>query len=172
MLSNPQLAFVPLDSPDTMVGTMLGDVAFQVQIGGPPDEENPPPVQIFTERGKMVNRQRQEAQNTTISAVIVLSIYPLRQKRITLERSVREKALGRRLTSEEWEQVVDSCVVSEEHQPVRVAVYENPYARMPLSRELFSGPFDERYGSDGDDLCWIYVGEDLRRLEDELTGKC
>jgi hypothetical protein len=28
---------------------------------------------------------------------------------------------------------------------VRVVVYENPFARIPFSRDLFRGPFDERW---------------------------
>ena len=33
---------------------------------------------------------------------------------------------------------------------MRVVVYENPYARIPLAREIFVGPYDERYGPEGD----------------------
>lgn len=47
-----------------------------------------------------------------------------------------------------------------------VIVWENAYARIPLSRELFTGPFDERWGLDGTDLASIYCGERLAELPD------
>jgi hypothetical protein len=37
-------------------------------------------------------------------------------------------------------------------------VWENVYARVPLPRDLFNGPCDERYGLDGGDITRIFCG--------------
>jgi hypothetical protein len=50
---------------------------------------------------------------------------------------------------------------------IRGIVYENPYARIPLSRELFKGPFDERFGPDGDHIVRLYAREEVLKIETE-----
>ena len=54
---------------------------------------------------------------------------------------------------------------------VRVYVYENPYARIPLGRDLFSGPFDQRWGTEGGLIKRVYVGPEVARFEAELGDK-
>ncbi len=167
VLANPNYAFVDLDSPAIVLGTMLGNLGFTVRLGVPPGRENRP-VQIFTKGGKMVNDKRQIPQNTTISSIVVLGRYPLRQKRITVAVNDRVAELGRRLTWDELYTVIDACPISEADQPLKVTVYENPYARIPLTRDLFLAPFDERWGVDGEYIRRVYVGDGLGRIEKEL----
>ncbi|MGD1093669.1 MAG: hypothetical protein ABSB35_16980 [Bryobacteraceae bacterium] len=52
---------------------------------------------------------------------------------------------------------------------VRVAVYENPFARIPLIRELFQGPFDERWCADNGFMRRVFVGEEIARSEASLN---
>jgi hypothetical protein len=51
---------------------------------------------------------------------------------------------------------------------VRVVVYENPFARIPFSKDLFRGTFDERWGVDGDFMRRVYVGSEVVAIESVL----
>jgi hypothetical protein len=46
-------------------------------------------------------------------------------------------------------------------------VYENPHAAVKLPRELFSGPYDERWGRmENESLIGrVFTGPDLQKLE-------
>jgi len=50
---------------------------------------------------------------------------------------------------------------------LRVVVFENPYSRISLPRELFTGPFDERFGPEGDNIVRCYAGGGILRVEEE-----
>jgi hypothetical protein len=53
----------------------------------------------------------------------------------------------------------------------RLIVHENPYASRPLSGELFSGPYDVRYGVDNDGyISRIFVGDQLHAVETLSSG--
>jgi hypothetical protein len=166
VLANPNNAFVHLD-PHVIQGAMLGNVGFQVQVGVRPDEGHPI-EQVFTGGGKMINYKRQEPQNTTINAIVVLGRYPLREKRIRMAIREHQKELGRETTLEEDLSFYDALPDAPELHPVRVMVHENPFARIPLSRDLFQGPFDERWGVDGIHIRRIYVGWEIGAVEAAL----
>src|SRR5258706_11414363 len=50
---------------------------------------------------------------------------------------------------------------------LRTMVYENPYAVVPLPRDLFNGPYDERWGPIENQalIGRIFTGPDLLKLE-------
>lgn len=52
---------------------------------------------------------------------------------------------------------------------IRVRTHENPYAKVPLDRRLFLGPFDERYGEIEDTGRWgrVYVGRGVAEFEEK-----
>ena len=53
---------------------------------------------------------------------------------------------------------------------LRARVYENPFAVVALSKAFGLGPWDQRFGPDGERLRRLYVGERLAQLEaDETT---
>jgi hypothetical protein len=167
VLANPKEAFVSLDDHWAIIGAMLGNLGFRFQLGTVPDE-NHPMENVFTSGGKMVNYKRQEPQNTTISSVIVLGTYPLRHKRINIAIKNRQKQLGRNTTLDEDLEFYEALPDSPELRRVRVVVYENPFARIPLSRDLFSGPFDERWGGDGEFMRRVFVGSEVATIESVL----
>lgn len=156
VLANPKFATVDLDTLETVFGAMLGNFGYRADFGVPVGTDNPL-VPVFTTGGKMVDRRRSTPQNSTFSSIIVLSYYPLRHK-------VRETELGRELTFHEVAGVANGRPVFDS-DPIRVAVYENPFRRIPLPEEVFCGPFDERWRKDGDLILPIYFGEELRRIE-------
>jgi hypothetical protein len=51
-----------------------------------------------------------------------------------------------------------------EEKQIGVIVWENAVARIPLSRELFTGPYDERWGFDGRHQSIVFRGEKLADL--------
>src|SRR5262249_62152599 len=80
----------------------------------------------------------------------------------------RERELGRPLELQEFVEFSESLRL-EGLDPslsvLRVIVYENPYARVPLRRGIFDGRFDECFGPMGDRIGRVSVGEELRALE-------
>jgi len=50
-------------------------------------------------------------------------------------------------------------------QELRVVVYENPTARKPLPKEMFRGPYDERYGGENGYITRLYAGAKILEME-------
>jgi hypothetical protein len=167
VMADPHHTFVDIDAPEIVLGTMLGNVGYQVPIGVRRGPENPP-KQVFTGGGKMVDAKRQQPQNTTINAIVIVSEYPVRLRKLEIALDKRKKELGRSLTTAEFLAVTGSVPTSNLDSVLRVAVHEHPYARMPLSRDLFRGSFDERWVFDGEVYRRVYAGDELRRVEEEL----
>ena len=163
VLADPNGALIDLASPEIVIGTMLGNVGWRVPLNAP----NAPPKQVFTSGGKMVDHKRQP-QNTTINAIVCLAPYRVRQKRLEIALDQREKALGRRMPPEEAWTFMRS-IRSRKVEALRVIVFENPFARIPQDRKLFRGPWDERWGKQGETIRRLYVGSSLRRIERELA---
>ncbi len=80
----------------------------------------------------------------------MLGTYPLRQNQIRIAIKRKKRELGRNTTFDEDMAFYESIPDTPELRPVRVIVYDNPFARMPFSKDLFRGPFDERWGVDGE----------------------
>jgi hypothetical protein len=142
VLANPKSAFVRLADPWAILGAMLGNMGFTVPVG-PNAEKGGPPKKVFLAGGKMINEKRRQPQNTTVSSIVVVGTFPLREKRIQMAIRERQAELGRITTIEEDLEFYETIPESLDLRRVRVYVYENPYARIPLSRNLFSGPFDQ-----------------------------
>lgn len=125
----------------------------------------------------MIDYDRMEPENTTISAIVTLGRVPVGHRRLSIETKRIEKALGRSLTwGEHWEFIhsePSSQWISVRKKfdlrtkVLRVVVHENPFARKPLTRELFRGPYDERFGPVGDHMACLYTGEGIQKLEQE-----
>jgi hypothetical protein len=161
VLANPQDAFVRLGDWWAISGTMLGDVGFRIPVNtvtGTVAADRIEPA--YLGGGKMIDHKRRQPQNTTVSAVIVLGTYPLRRNLIRIKVKEREAVLGRRLSLEEHMAIDEATIESSDMRKVRVVVYENPYARIPLNQEMFRGPFDERFGIEpgGDCIVRTFVG--------------
>jgi hypothetical protein len=85
----------------------------------------------------------------------------------------REQGLGRRLTFEEHFEAMNKARGTERDfslTQLRVVVCENPYARVPLPREIFRGPYDETYGVDEatrSHITRLFAGERIKELESQ-----
>ncbi len=152
VLHNQEKPHVSLGSLFIM-GAMLGDLGFSfpVNTAGQGDINR---IEQVTLAGGKTHRhdpagQPVDTQNMSLSAVIVVERYPIGQKRFLLAVHEKEREIGRDLTVEEFFQMTEESAGTERDlglNRVRVRVHENPYARIPLSRSLFNGSFDERYG--------------------------
>jgi hypothetical protein len=52
-----------------------------------------------------------------------------------------------------------------EERHLGVIVWENAVARIPLSRDLFTGPYDLRWGVEGSDQTIVFEGKIFREFE-------
>jgi hypothetical protein len=172
VLSNLNCAIVQLGNPWVVMAAMLGDLAFQVPVGLPLGPGNRGRT-IFTHGGKMVDDKRRKPWNTTFSSVIVLGAYSLHEKRIEAAARQRRQELGRNITRREAVEealgLIEEMGDNGDARRVRMVVYENPFARIPLDRELFRGPFDERWGADNGFMRRVFVGKEIVRSESSLN---
>ena len=111
----------------------------------------------------MIDYAERKPRNTTISSVIVLGRYPLRRKLITAEIKRRELAVERPITATEILEVYEA--IPENAGPIRVAVYDNPFARIPLDADAFRGPYDERWSPRDGFVARVFIGPAAARLD-------
>jgi hypothetical protein len=168
VLFNVDAWLVHLDDFWIMAGAMLGDLGFSFPVDMETGSAVGEPTWAFLKRGKMIDYKRLRPQNTTISAVIALTPLALGQKRFEIEIERKEGELGRTLELEEIMRFADSWRargLNIEETVTRVVVYENPYARIPLRRDIFLGDHDERYGSGKDSIVRVFAGTEVEKLE-------
>jgi len=177
VLHNVNYLLVDLQTPWIVQSAMLGNLAFQYDF----DREKGMLVgegrRVFSEGGMMIDYDRMEPENTTISAIVTLGRVPVGQRRLSIEIKRIEKELGRSLTFDEHWEFIHSEPSSQwisvrkkfdlRTKMLRVIVHENPFARKSLTRELFRGPYDARFGLDGERMTRLYAGEKMRKLEQE-----
>jgi len=155
--------------PKHVFAAMLGDLGIQMRfdtLAGVivPGTEHP----AFLERGKMLRPKTDEPQNTTIAAIIVLECFRARDPAFVLalkrERSRREAKKGRGLDAGEAFDLHGEMLLRYPgaiSEVLRVVVQENPFARKALPRDLFTGPYDERWAIEEDGLQPVFVGDAL-----------
>ena len=168
VLANPKGAFVFPGKPVAVLGAMFGNLGIQISVGpaAPPDAHG---KQVFLDGGKMRNRKSRSLQNTTISAIVSLTHYPVHEKRLEIRLNERAAELGRSLSADELMVLLDSVPPVEPTSVLRVIVFENPDARIQLHPDLFRGPFDERWGRVGNYMGKVFAGMDLTQIETELA---
>jgi hypothetical protein len=159
VLKNNGNARVDLKSVDIMLGSMYGDSGFtfpvDMKLGGAAG----PMKRAFLGRGKMIRPTHY--QNATISALVTLHYVDvgMRQYR-TMVKKYPNLDVEETLAAAAKE--FPNFDVGEKQ--LGVIVWENAVARIPLSRELFSGPYDERWGYDDGYQSIVYRGEKLADL--------
>ena len=152
--------------PKTVFAAMLGNLGLAMDF----DPEKGEAVvgserNIFGKNGKMIDYKRNQPQNTTINAIVVLEEF--RDNR-EVEKALREevKRQNRQISIIEK---IDIRVKLYEDYPVevvpRVVVIENPYARIPFLSDLFCAPFDERWRIQNDGIERVFAGDALKETE-------
>ncbi len=157
-------------------GAMLGNFGYRIPFDAESGTfDSGAMTQTFTTGGAMHRYHSGHPiapQNQTISAILVMDLLPI--GRMRFEDYIEEIETKRRLaglpglTLDEHLQLVrDSQGTERDYSltQLRGVVHENPYARITLPRELFRGPYDERYGPKDGHLETLYVGSGILALE-------
>jgi hypothetical protein len=108
-------------------------------------------------------------RNTTIGAVVILQHWQVNE----LWVDVRNELLNRQAKGEKILPGADLQLLAErQDEPIQVTypnttrcvVLENPHAHIAFPRDLFNGPFDQRWGINGDDYTLLWMGSELHKL--------
>jgi hypothetical protein len=165
--------FVHLERPEIVLGAMYGDSGLTVPINTSTGTASGDFSPTFLGRGKMFRYgDVANAKNTTISALITLRHVGIgigRINRIWDERKKVDKNFGK---EDLWAAISEVCAAAAERyadfdaeeKRLGVIVWENAVARIPLSRELFTGPYDERWGHEGGHQFIVFRGEKLAEV--------
>lgn len=106
--------------------------------------------------------------NTRISAVIALEQLQVGQKEFRIALTRKQRSENRRFSGEEAYELFNSRLETHQKRVLRVLVYENLHAAKRLPEDIFTGPFDERWGPvDSQRIKRLYVGSELADLEAE-----
>ncbi len=155
-------------------GAMLGNLGFTMPVNpqtGTADESQT--VRTFNGGGKMYRYLEGRAiapQNRTISAILVLRQYMVGAKRFEIAMKCKESDLGRKLELLEfWDEIerARGTAMDLSLSQLRVVVHENPFARIQFPREVFRGPYDERYAGSEGRIERVFCGNQLAALEEE-----
>ena len=169
VLYNVDAWLVHLDDAHIVMGAMLGDLGMQFAVNNETGTAVGEPTWAFLKRGKMIDYKRLRPQNTTVSAIVAIDELPIGQRRVHLELDRKERELGRKLELDEFLRFAETLkarAIDAAERVLRVIVYENPYARIPLRRDLFVGAWDERFGAVDGGIGRLFVGNELRRVEE------
>jgi hypothetical protein len=161
VLRNNGNMFARIEDPYTVLGAMYGDFGFAipVQVGhGPAPATRPPIRPTFLGGAQMLANK-----NTTISALLTVrhvAVGRPRMKKILDENPAITVEDARVEAKARFGEAFDEgetqrCVI----------VFENVHARLPLPRDIFNGPYDERFGADGNDLARVFCGAALAAVE-------
>lgn len=162
VLKNNCNVLVDLETADIMLGSMYGDSGFTFPVDTKQGRAVGPLKRAFLGRGKMVRPTY--TQNTTISALITLRHVAVGMRQY---RQMLKKLPGLSID--------ETLAAAAERFPnfdlgekqLGVIVWESAVARIPLSRELFTGPYDERWGVDGNYQSVVFRGQRLADLSEE-----
>jgi excisionase family DNA binding protein len=162
---NDRLNLASIYAPEIVLGAMLGNVSVTVPVDLSTGREMGTPRTGFSEGGKMIEPNLKVPVNTTVSSIIALERLGVGGREFRVTVAAREAAEERRLS---WTEFLQSDREKNNRHVLRTMVYENPYAAVPLPRDLFNGQYDERWGPIENEplIGRIYAGPDLKKLEE------
>jgi len=167
------------DWPNVLFGAMLGDLGLEI----PFDQRRGRALiararSAFLERGKMIDPTSGRTQNTTISAIAVVSEFTIPNPHFEKEYENRISAITHELGAEPTidqrlgmrVELYEELPLSLGHCP-RVSVFENPFARIHLPDDVLKGKYDARfrYNQKLEKIERIYAGRGLRQVEETRT---
>lgn len=174
VLYNDRKPLVHLQYKEFIFGAMLGDIGIEVPFRLVDDEMVAQESRtVFSlKRGKVIHKEGRQlvVENTTISAILVLEHLNIGERRFNVSVARWEKKQGCSPTVTEFFQFIETALGTREDislRQLRVVVYENPCARIPLSPELFRGSYDERYRITENRVVREFRGEEILKLENE-----
>jgi hypothetical protein len=157
VLYNNNAHLVHLDKESVMFGAMEGDVGWSFVMNLQTGEKLPDSEGLtFLRDGKMSNFKGRP-QNTSISALITL-----REIRVGFIQLCRYIHDNKNIAVSQWPSI--NFDESETHPGV--IVWENWGASVPLPRNLFQGPYDERWAITEQGIERIYAGDRVLYCEE------
>lgn len=171
VLANPHGAFVHLN--DMIVfGAMLGNMGITMPFDPKTNSFDASRTRkTFLSGGKMIRHQAGipiAPQNTTISAICVLTSLAEGSRRLGIRIKKWERETGQKRTLDQVWHMANEAQGTEADGSIyrfRLVIYENPYAVAPLSESFGTGPFDERFGVREGRVTRVCVGTELLKLE-------
>ena len=139
-LGNPN---VGLNRADFMLGAMYGDRGFTFPVSGRNGIDVGAMQPAFLGRGKMIRPNWSKPQNTTISALVTLTIIQPHYQRL------REMKLANPHEQiDECEAQLKAMIPDYDAalEVPRVIVWHNAVARIGFPSDLFCGPYDSHFG--------------------------
>jgi excisionase family DNA binding protein len=166
VLFNERTNLVDICTPRIVLGAMLGSVGFVVPFNETTGDWSGTEVvdNVFMDGGKMFHPHIKTPQNTTISAIIALERFNVGQHELQIEVERKERAEQRSLPLEEHLAMLDANRERYSRRVLRTIVYENPHAKRQLPRDIFVGPFDERWGEEDGVITLVFTGSGRREL--------
>ena len=168
VLYNASDRYVHLSS-DFLLGAMLGPICCVAPLYEHGMNLNEA-IMTFGDGGYLIDHQEHRVRNCHISSVIHLEDFPIGRYLFDKEHKERSQQLQRKLSRNEVLDLIKERG-NQEHNygetVLRVVVCENPFANIPLPKNIFNGPSDERYGSDGMHIARNFTGNELNRLRYE-----
>ncbi len=168
VLYNDKLNFAQAREPSIVLASMLGDITYRVPISLDGSETASPLFQSFGKGGAMNRRKC-----TRISAVITVERLAVGKRKGRIDHRRKTLALGRKRTNDERYAFIQKWAQPFREVALRVVICENPFAPRRLPTDIFTGPYDERWGLDEEASvitrlnCGTGIAE-LEREEDEL----
>lgn len=168
VLYNDTINLADIYTPEIVLGAMLGNIGIRVPVEFSTGQQTAPATTVFTEGGKLIHPHIRVPQNTTVSAVLALERLAVGQREFRIRVGQKETAENCHLSWDQFHELFQRDRSANSRTVLRMIVYENPYAANPLPREIFTGPFDERWGPvpASGYIKRIYAGPELIMLED------
>lgn len=173
-LHSPFVLLEPMEIYGAMLGNLGITMPFDAEAGAFDSERA---TQAFLWRGKMIRYKEEQAiapQNTTISAVCILSAVEEDARRFAIRAAKLKHETGQSGT---LESILEMALETQDTEAgasfhhLCIQVYENPSAVSPLVEAFGTGPWDERFGARNGRLLRVFVGSSLAALEaDELAS--
>ncbi|MFZ0523941.1 MAG: hypothetical protein WAL95_23150 [Candidatus Acidiferrales bacterium] len=148
------------EEPTAVLGALYGRIGFRVPLyvgDGAPTEPAPSLRAEFTQGAWF-----QPNRNTRISALVTLRRIAVGKRRL---RRIRQDNPG--MTFADAHNLASASFGADYFEVLQqgVIVWENVYARVPLPRDVFNGPYDERYGLDGNDMTRVFCGSAFEEFD-------
>jgi hypothetical protein len=141
------------EEPSVVLGSMYGRIVFHIPlyVGNGPATGPAPSLTPAFGQGAWLQQNR----NTRISALITLRRIAVGKRRV---RRIQQDNPNMSFYEANDEAVRRFGADYFEELKQGVIVWENAFARAPLPRNTFNGPYDERYGHDGSHMTRIFCG--------------
>lgn len=167
--------------PELVLGAMLGTLSYS-------SDRDSGEVRPFFGKpegyrtGYMVDwgddEEEQKPRDTPFSSIVVLEKFPIGQVKFSQLYDERERHREKKRSTVEDSVDTLNYILSLtaegfnlEETALRLVVYENPYAGIPLPRGIFQGPYDQRWGEmEPGKIGQIFAGSKLRELEASLRS--